>query len=94
MRTPDLTLDKAKIILNLTSPHKKVSLKCMRALFPTFPGFVEYADAIFRLEFQITPGSQLAGENLFKLHQTAYTESGNTQTLGGAKFHLLLLEHQ
>lgn len=39
----------------------------VQALFPTFSGFVEYADAIFCLEFQITPGSQLAGEKLFKL---------------------------
>lgn len=46
---------------------RKVSLKLLRSLFPTFPGFVEYADAIFCLDFQITPGSQLAGENLFKL---------------------------
>lgn len=66
----------------------------MRALFPTFPGCVEYADAIFCPEFQITPGSRLAGENLFKLPSSADTESGITQILRGAKFYSLLLEQQ
>lgn len=70
VHAPDLILDKDNNTLNLPSLHKKISLKLMWASYPTFPGFLEYADAIFCLEFQITPGSQLAGEgkkNIFKL---------------------------
>lgn len=38
----------------------------MHALFPKFPAWAEYADAIFCLACQITPGSQLVGRNLLK----------------------------
>lgn len=66
IHSPDLTLDKAKIILKLTSQESQfITYVCLISHIPKF--FVQYADAIACLEFQIAPGSQVVGGNLFKL---------------------------